>query len=253
MFRAAWEKMCGRYTLVKKPISIGSEDRGKIKFPRSSGGKPYSFHARYNIAPTQSNLVIRKDSDGDALAASEMRWGLVPSWSKTGSTSSILINARSETIADKPSFKAAYQRRRCLAPADGYYEWKRQRSINQPYYLQLKDEELFYMAAIWETWHDPAGNSSDSYAILTTLANALASKIHDRMPVILQNDEALEWLDGDPEMIETESRFNFFAAISPERMQCRPVNPIVNNNQNDTPECIAEPPVEASTQLDMGF
>lgn len=245
--------MCGRYTLVKKPISIGSDKRGKIQFPRSSGNQEYAFKARYNISPTQNNLVIRKDSAEEALTASEMAWGLVPSWSKTGSTASLLINARSETIADKPSFKAAYQRRRCLVPADGYFEWKRQRSINQPYYLQLKDREIFYMAGIWETWHDPAGSSSESFAILTTQANALAAKIHDRMPVILQDAKAHDWLDGDPETIETESRFNLFAAIDPERMQCRPVNPIVNNNQNDCPDCIEEPPVEATTQLDMGF
>lgn len=245
--------MCGRYTLVKKPISIGSDNKRKISFPPSIGSKEYLFKARYNIAPTQNNLVIRKDLEAGTLTANEMRWGLVPSWSKSGSTTSLLINARSETIADKPSFKAAYQRRRCLVPADGYYEWKRQRRINQPYYLQLKDEELFCMAGIWETWHDPAGNSSESFAILTTQANALASKIHDRMPIILQDEGAHEWLDGNPETIETESRFNFFAAISSDRMQCRMVNPIVNNNQNDSPECIEPPPVEASTQLDMGF
>lgn len=245
--------MCGRYTLVKEPISIGSDERGKIHFPRSGVDEKRRFKPRYNIAPTQKNLVLRKRSEGDGLSASEMRWGLVPSWSKTGSTTSLLINARSETVADKPSFKAAYQRRRCLVPADGYFEWKRQRSVNQPYYLQLKDEAIFYMAGIWETWHDPTGSPSESYAILTTQANTLAAKVHDRMPVILEDQSAHEWLEGDPELLEKDTRFDFFAAISADRMKCRPVNPIVNNNQNDTPECIEEPPVEASTQLDMGF
>lgn len=245
--------MCGRYTLVKKPISIGSDKRGEIRFPQSSKKTELPFKPRYNISPTQNALVIRKSDIDGALTPSNLRWGLIPSWSKTGTTESLLINARSETIADKPSFKAAYKRRRCLVPADGYYEWKRQRDLNQPYYFQLKNETVFYMAGIWETWHDSAGNASDSFAILTTQANALAAKVHDRMPIILQDDPALEWLDGDPQLFETESRFNFFAAIDPSLMQCRPVNPIVNNNQNDTPECISEPPVEASTQLDMDF
>ncbi len=245
--------MCGRYTLVKKPISIGRGDRGEIHYSPSNGVGHDAFKPRYNIAPTQRNLVVRKRPGSGELSANSMRWGLIPSWSKTGSTSSLLINARSETVADKPSFKAAYQRRRCLVPADGYYEWKRQRSVNQPYYLQLKDEEVFYMAGIWETWHDPAGNPSDSFAILTTQANTLAAKVHERMPVILLDEAAHHWLDGNPEIIGTASRFDFFAAISSDRMKCRPVNPIVNNNQNDTPECIEAPPVAASTQLDMGF
>ena len=196
---------------------------------------------------------MRKRSEDAQLQASAMRWGLVPSWSKSGTTQSLLINARSETIADKPSFKAAYQRRRCLVPADGYYEWKRQRSVNQPYYLQLADASVFYMAGIWESWHDDAGNATESYAILTTQANALAAKVHERMPVILQNGDAHAWLDGDPKLIETDSRFQLFAPIDDALMTCRPVNPIVNNNQNDTPECLSDPPVEASTQLDMGF
>ncbi|MFL3657517.1 MAG: SOS response-associated peptidase [Opitutales bacterium] len=245
--------MCGRYTLVKKPISIGEDFMRKIQSPKSPTGSGIRFEKRYNIAPTQENLVIRKQGDDDQLSTSKMRWGLIPSWSKTGSTQSLLINARSETIADKPSFKAAYKRRRCLVPADGYFEWKRQRKLNQPHYLQLADESVFYMAGIWETWHDEAGNSSDSYAILTTQANALAAKIHDRMPVILLGDQAIEWLEGDSQKFETDRRFEFFASIDSKQMQSRPVNSIVNDNRNDCPECIEPPLIEASTQLDMEF
>jgi len=246
-------KMCGRYTLVKKPISIGKELIRKIRGPGSTSRGEIEFTQRYNIAPTQDCLVIRKESADNSLSASKIRWGLIPSWSKTGTTQSLLINARSETIADKPSFKAAYQRRRCLVPADGYYEWKRQRQVNQPYYLQLADESIFYMAGIWETWHDETGNSLDSYTILTTQANTLAAKIHERMPVMLQDERAIEWLEGDPRQFATERRFEFFAPIESSLMQSRPVNPIVNNNQNDSPECLTPPPVEATTQLDMGF
>jgi putative SOS response-associated peptidase YedK len=245
--------MCGRYTLVKKPISIGKDFMRKIQPLKSPSGSEIPFKKRYNIAPTQENLVIRKHGEDDQLSASAMRWGLIPSWSKTGTTQSLLINARSETIADKPSFKGAYQRRRCLVPADGYYEWKRQRKLNQPHYLQLADESVFYMAGIWETWYDDGGNSLDSYAILTTQANALAAKIHERMPVILLDDRAMEWLEGDPQKFETDRRFEFFTAIESEQMQSRPVNSIVKNYQHDSPECIAPPLVEATTQLDMGF
>lgn len=245
--------MCGRYTLVKKPISIGKDLIRKIQLPKTPSGSEIRFAKRYNIAPTQNNLVIRKGGVDDRLSASAMRWGLIPSWSKTGHTESLLINARSETIADKPSFKGAYQRRRCLVPADGYYEWKRQRQGNQPYYLQLADESIFYMAGIWETWYDDAGHSLNSYAILTTQSNTLAAKVHERMPVILLDDRAIEWLEGDPRQFETDLRFEFFAPIDSSQMQSRLVNPIVNNNQNDSPECIEPPPVEAITQLDMGF
>jgi putative SOS response-associated peptidase YedK len=111
--------MCGRYTLVKKPISIGKDFMRKIQPLKSPSGSEIPFKKRYNIAPTQENLVIRKHGEDDQLSASAMRWGLIPSWSKTGTTQSLLINARSETIADKPSFKGAYQRRRCRVPADG--------------------------------------------------------------------------------------------------------------------------------------
>ena len=245
--------MCGRYTLIKQPASIGVKSPINIDSPDEADTEASAFKPRYNIAPTQSNLVVRKQPEEERIMMSSMRWGLLPSWSRTGETTSLLINARSETVAEKPSFKAAYQRRRCLVPADGYYEWKRNRSVNQPYYLQLVDESVFYMAGIWETWHDAAGVPTESFAILTTQANALAAKVHDRMPVILEGDDPLVWLEGNTDIIETEKRFDLLAPIDSGRMKYRAVNPIVNNNQNDFPDCISEPPVEASTQLDMGF
>jgi len=245
--------MCGRYTLIKQPASIGSKSPVEIESPNVGTASASEFKPRYNIAPTQSSLVLRRQGGKGRIMLSSMRWGLMPSWSRTGETTSLLINARSETVAEKPSFKAAYQRRRCLVPADGYYEWIRHRSLNQPYYLQLVDESVFYMAGIWETWHNAAGDPTESIAILTTQANALAAKVHDRMPVILEGDDPMIWLDGDADIIETEKRFDLLRPIDSRRLKCRPANPIVNNNQNDIPECISDPPVEASTQLDMGF
>ena len=117
----------------------------------------------------------------------------------------------------------------------------------------MEDESVIFLAGIWETWHDFAGVPTESFAILTTQANALAAKVHDRMPVILEGDDPLIWLEGNSEIIETEKRFDLFGPIDSGRMKYRAVNPIVNNNLNDIPECISEPPVEASTQLDMGF
>lgn len=245
--------MCGRYTLVKKPISIGKNPAREIRYAILSNKDDSNFQERYNIAPTQDNLVIRKDEADGALFASNMRWGLIPSWSRTGSTQSLLINARSETIADKPSFKAAYRRRRCLVPGDGYYEWMRARNGNQPYYFQLNDEAVFYMAGIWESWYDDVGKATSSYAILTTQANALAAKTHDRMPVILEESMAIDWLEDEPDRFESERRIEFFNPLDPSLMKSRPVNPAVNNNQNEGPACIEAPPIEASTQLDMGF
>ena len=245
--------MCGRYTLVKKPISIGKNPRREIRYALVANSKNPEPWNRYNIAPTQANLVLRKAREHDALDAAVMRWGLIPSWSKSGSTQSLLINARSETIADKPSFKAAYQRRRCLVPSDGYYEWKRSRKGNQPYYFQLEDESVFFMAGIWDTWYDDTGVPTDSYAILTTQANALAAKTHDRMPVILPDELALEWLEDDPKRFESDRRFEFFDPLDPQLMQSRAVNPAVNNNQNEGPACIEPPPADAMTQLDMDF
>ncbi|MCH2386825.1 MAG: SOS response-associated peptidase [Opitutales bacterium] len=245
--------MCGRYTLIKQPISIGLKSPKTIELPDNADTENPAFKPRYNAAPTQGNLVVRKRPEDERVLMSTMRWGLLPSWSRTGKTSSLLINARSETVAEKPSFKAAYQRRRCLVPADGYYEWKRYRSVNQPYYLQLEDESVFFMAGIWETWYDSAGVPTESFAILTTQANTLTAKVHERMPVILEGADTLIWLEGNSDIIQTEKRFELLGPIDSGRMKYRAVNPIVNNNQNDVPDCILEPPVEASTQLDMDF
>ncbi len=234
--------MCGRFTIRKPVTKTVDIVKTNIKVEDNDN---------YNAHPTQQLPIIKSYTNGKALELCE--WGLVPAWSKKLDKFSPLINARKETLMEKVTFKNLIQTSRCIVPADGYYEWKRHRSVNQPYYLQLSDESVFYMAGIWETWHDPAGVPTESFAILTTQANALAAKVHDRMPVILEGDDTLTWLDGNPDIIETDKRFDLLGPIDSSRMKCRPVNPIVNNNQNDVPECISEPPVETSTQLDMGF
>ncbi len=238
--------MPGRYTLTKTPDGEDPCDSLLAAFLKSPDGQP----KRYNIAPTQENVVIRYMNEPEA---SIMRWGLIPNWAKTNSDKKMLINARAETAAEKPSFRAAYQRRRCLAPADGFFEWKRKRDINQPFFFQMKDESVFYMAGIWESWQTGTGATIESYLLLTTRPNKLVGKVHDRMPVILEGEKREAWLHGSPDVFDPSNRIEFFEPISSRAMTCRPVSQVVNNATVNGPECLEPPTIEASTQLDMGF
>jgi putative SOS response-associated peptidase YedK len=182
--------MCGRFTL-KSP--------GRIKFDRVDGSNlPRLFH-RYNIAPSQNVLVVVQ-RDGQREAAF-LQWGLIPSWSKDCKG---FINARSETIGDKPSFSESFQRRRCLIPADGFYEWQRSGRIAQPYFFHMRDESPFAFAGIWDEWQGDEKVIA-SCAIITTTANELLASIHDRMPVILRSQSYDDWLDGDYEPAKLRS------------------------------------------------
>ena len=149
---------------------------------------------RYNIAPTQQVPVIRLRADA-SRELSLLRWGLVPSWAQDPSIGQRMINARAETVASKPSYRAAFRRRRCLVPADGYYEWQKAGRAKQPYYIRLRDEPLFAMAGLWEQWHDTGGELWETFAIITTEANQATRAIHDRMPVILSQQDYAQWLD----------------------------------------------------------
>jgi len=242
--------MCGRYTLTKAPKSVPKFKGEPFKVTTRHTGP---FESRFNIAPTQNNLVLRQNEDAADLEGVYMRWGLIPSWSKEERTQQLLINAKSETAADKPSFKAAYRRRRCLVPADGFYEWKRLRKSAQPFYFQLDDEDIFFMAGLWEAWQDEAGHSVETYTVLTTRSNELMARYHERMPAILLDEHIDKWMDGDPEITDPSERLRFFEPIDPDRMKCRPVSHFVNSNRNEGPDCLNPPEVEAKTQLDLGF
>jgi putative SOS response-associated peptidase YedK len=176
--------MCGRFTL-KSP--------GRITFDRVDHSNLPPLFPRYNIAPTQNVLVVVQHDGGREAAF--LQWGLIPSWSKEGKG---FINARSETIEDKPSFSESFQRRRCLIPADGFYEWQRSGKIAQPYYFQMQDESPFAFAGIWDEWQ-AEGKAIASCAIITTAANELLARIHDRMPVILPSESQDKWLDDESE------------------------------------------------------
>lgn len=177
--------MCGRFTLISPPDVI------RALF--GHGERP-NYPPRYNIAPTQPIAVIDAGLDG-VRHFRLVRWGLIPSWSHDATTQSLLVNARAETAAGKPSFRAAMRHRRCLVPADGFYEWMRQTGESRPYFIRRRDGRPLAFAGIWENWMGAEGSEIDTGAILTVAANALMAKIHDRMPVIVDERDWERWLD----------------------------------------------------------
>ena len=189
---------------------------------------------RYNIAPTQSVPVIREASDG-SRRLSMMRWGLVPSWAKDIGDG--LINSRSETINEKPSFRQAFRQRRCIVVASGFYEWSRVEGKKVPHYVKMIDVGPMPFAGIWEAWCSPDGQVMESCAILTTSANAAVAPIHDRMPVILHPDELGLWLDR--QVLDAERLTTLFAPYPAGKLEAYQVSMLVNNVAHDGPECIA--------------
>jgi len=178
-----------------------------------------------------------------------MRWGLIPWWAKDSSGSAMMINARSETAATKPAFRDPFTSRRCLVPADGFYEWQRTGKVKQPYCFEINGGELFAFAGLWDRWKDPSGQWVKSCSILTTTPNAVTSSIHDRMPVILDPDSYDLWLD--PGMREASAASDLLRPFDARWMWCFPVSPRINRVVNDDEECSS--PVEvAETQVRSG-
>lgn len=188
---------------------------------------------RYNIAPTQDIAVIRDaetGAEGRELVA--LRWGLVPFWAKDPAIGNRMINARAETVAEKPAFRAAYRRRRCLVLADGFYEWHCEGSVKIPWYISLASEEPFAFAGLWENWRSKETDESlQTATLVTTQANDFLAPLHHRMPVILDTDRAERWLAGDDELVATATR------DSP-RLRAWPVDRRVNNARNEGDELI---------------
>ncbi len=190
---------------------------------------------RYNIAPTQSVPVIRQNPNEPRRELSLMRWGLIPSWAKDASVASQMINARSETAGTKPAFRDLLTSRRCLIPADGFYEWQRTGKARQPYCFAVNDGELFAFAGLWDRWKDPTGNWVKTCSILTTTPNAVTSLIHDRMPVILDRDSYDFWLD--PEMKDVSTVSGLLKPYDASLMQSYPVSTRINFVAYDDEEC----------------
>jgi putative SOS response-associated peptidase YedK len=181
---------------------------------------------RYNIAPTQYVAAIRNGAD-EQRELVRLRWGLVPFWAKDPSIGNRMINARAETVAEKPSYRNAYKHRRCLVLADGFYEWRRQGDVKTPYYISLASGEPFALAGLWENWTDKeSGESLQTTTLITTDANDFMAPLHHRMPVILEAATATDWLAGSPELLDD------VAAITPP-LQAWPVDRRVNNARNE--------------------
>ena len=230
--------MCGRFVLVdwygvEQRFDLPEADLRHISERYSEIGE--SPFPRYNIAPTQEVLAIRNDGLGNR--AEMMLWGLVPSWAKDPKIGSRMINARSETLSERPSFRAAYKRRRCLIVADSFYEWKRNGKTRTPIRIMLESEETFAFAGLWETWKRPDDSWMLSCTIITTSANELVSEIHDRMPVILEPDTESVWLD--PDLDDTAVLSELLVPYPSDLMTAYEVSRIVNSAANDVPECIA--------------
>ena len=196
------------------------------------------WNPRYNIAPTQSVPVIRQNPKEPRREFSLLRWGLIPSWAKDPSISAQMINARSETAATKPAFRDLLTNRRCLIPADGFYEWQHRGKAKQPHCFEVNDGELFAFAGLWDRWRDPSGQWLKSFSILTTTANAVTSAVHDRMPVILDPDDYDLWLD--PGMTNVEAVSEMLRPFDSRLMRCYPVSTRINYVANDDAECSAQ-------------
>ena len=214
--------MCGRFTNTKPE---------KIKIPGISAKELKDAKARYNVAPSQDVLSVINASD--EKHAVYLHWGLIPSWTKERQGSGI-INARSETIQEKPSFRDSFKRRRCLIPADGFYEWKKTGKTKQPYYFQMKDESVFSFAGIWDVWKRD-GEEIISCAIITTEPNELLGMVHNRMPVILRAGDVDAWLDEDAGGDELQDLLKPFPA---DYMKSYPVGLAVNNPSVDEPQLV---------------
>ena len=219
--------MCGRFTLTVDPAEL-REAFGNYTFPPK-------FAPRFNISPTQPILAIPNDAKN---TADFFIWGLIPAWAKDPSMGSRLINARAETLAEKPSFRGAFKYKRCLILADGFYEWKSQPGTKAkiPHFIFLKSRQPFAFAGLWDEWHAPDGGSVRSAVIITTAPNELMAPIHDRMPVILRPRDYAEWLDASPRA--PESLIPLLKPFPADEMSAYPVSTLVNSPANDRAELV---------------
>ncbi len=212
--------MCGRYSFAVEDALI------RERFGLRVGTAIYK--ARYNCAPGQMLAVIANDAPDDL---SYFRWGLIPAWAKDPAIGNKLINARAETVSEKPSFRSSFKSRRCLVPADSFFEWKKDRE-KTPYRILIKDRNLFCMAGIWDRWTTPAGEQICTFSILTTQPNEMMAPLHDRMPVILEPEAEKRWLTATsaPELLELLKPYPAAA------MDAYAISKKVNYPANDTPD-----------------
>jgi len=227
--------MCGRFTL-RTPLTVLAQ---QFLFELGPVAEMAAVRPRYNVAPTQTVAAVRRLDANSPRSLAWLHWGLIPSWAKDAKMAGSMINARGETIADRPAFRSAFARRRCLILSDGFFEWKKVGKQKQPYYFRMQDECPFAFAGLWESWRGPAGSEGpplESCTIVTTTANELCRPLRDRMPVILEDCDYDRWLDPAADKDDLLALIQPFPA---ESMKSEPVNPRVNNVRNDDPECVA--------------
>jgi len=224
--------MCGRFTL-RTPASVVAEHFTVLEMP--------PFTPRFNIAPSQPVAVVRLAPPPEPQRQCVLlRWGLIPSWAKDPAIGNRLINARAETAAEKPAFRAAFRRRRCLVAADGFYEWQRTGKRKQPYFFRLRDDRPFAMAGLWEAWEGPDHSFLESCTLLTTEPNELMRPIHNRMPVILPAGDYDGWLD--PARKTPEQISPLLKPYAGGDLMAEPVGTYVNSPAHDDPKCIEPEP-----------
>ncbi|MCP5155350.1 MAG: SOS response-associated peptidase [Ectothiorhodospiraceae bacterium] len=222
--------MCGRYAL-----RVSAPEVARILGLETVG----SIEPRFNIAPTQPVLACRVDARG-TRAVSVLRWGLIPHWARDDKSAYRMINARAETAAARPAFRVALRRRRCLVPADGYYEWQAGPSGKQPWFFHLDDDRPFCFAGIWERWDRGPDGPVESCAILTTAPSALAAEIHDRMPVIVRPEDYATWLD--PGIHDPAALAPLLRPYDEPELVVHPVSRWVNSPAHDDPRCTEPAP-----------
>ncbi|PIQ84624.1 MAG: hypothetical protein COV75_01305 [Candidatus Omnitrophica bacterium CG11_big_fil_rev_8_21_14_0_20_63_9] len=218
--------MCGRYALTN-PELLKADNRFQLDL------FPANLAPRYNIAPSQQVPAILNQAPRELQL---VRWGLIPSWAKDPTIGYRMINARAETIAEKPAFRRLLQRQRCLIPADGFYEWQRLATRKTPHWITLTSGEVFAFAGLWDRWMDPKTNMAvASCTIITTTPNELLASIHDRMPVILSRESEAMWLS---EALSPEQACALLKPYSATQMNASPASVLVNSPRNDTPEVL---------------
>ncbi len=218
--------MCGRFALKAPPRTIQQH----FGLPETVDLSP-----RYNIAPSQDVAVIRHLSGRGYRQLDMLRWGLIPGWAKDMKISYRMINARAETLAQKPAFRTAFKKRRCIIAADGFYEWLHSGKTKQPFFVHMKNSAVFGFAGLWESWNSPEGSIVESCTVITTSANDLVRKIHDRMPVILHSARYEAWLQDSTKVETLQQLLMPYPAAE---MEIYRVSSEVNSPKNDTMECI---------------
>jgi putative SOS response-associated peptidase YedK len=230
--------MCGRYTLATPdPAAI------RARFPI---GESVEVRRRFNVAPGDDVVAVTTDREGHPRGEL-LRWGLVPSWARSPDTGLKMINARLETVAQRPAFRRAFERYRCLIPADGFYEWRpTPGGPKQPFHITRSDRALFSFAGLWSIWYGEDGSKLRTCTILTTAANSAIAPLHDRMPVILERQSESAWLDTSTPPGPLDE---ILAGLPPERMAMAEVGLAVNDARYDGPECLAPPAPSAQEAL----